>query len=119
MRISISTPKGTIHGVLNDSVAAQTFAAQLPITITFNDLLGREKYGKLPSGISLKGKRIFHFEKSLIAYWSPGNDFVLFYNYDGEPIPAPGLIALGRITKGVSILSELTSSFTASISLSK
>jgi hypothetical protein len=117
MRIEITTPKGIIHGVLNDSKAALTFASLLPLKVSFSDLFGREKYGKLPNGLSLSGARIFQYEKSQIAYWSPGNDLVLFYHHDGAAIPAPGLIALGSITKGLSIIKDLDASFPAAISI--
>ena len=35
-----------------------------------------------------------------IAYWSPGPDLAIYYRQDGESIPPPGIILIGRIDAG-------------------
>ncbi len=39
-----------------------------------------------------------------IAYWSPGPDVAVYYRDDGEEIPNPGIVVIGRIDSGVEVL---------------
>jgi hypothetical protein len=66
-----------------------------------NDLFGREKFGHLPKAISTAGERAHTYEVGEIVYWSPGPDVAIFYRLDGERIPAPGIIVIGKIDSGV------------------
>ena len=71
--------------------------ALLPLTLNMNDLFGREKFGHLPRAISVKGKRTHAYAIGDIAYWSPGPDVAIYYQQDGDKIPDPGIIAIGKI----------------------
>ena len=64
------------------------------------DLFGREKYGPLPRALS-KGERTHSYEVGDIGYWSPGPDVAIYYWNDGEQIPDPGLILIGKIDSGI------------------
>ena len=66
-----------------------------------NDLFRREKFAHLPRAISEEGKRTHTYEIGNVAYWSPGRDVAIFYRHDGEKIPNPGLILIGKIDSGV------------------
>jgi hypothetical protein len=66
-----------------------------------NDLFGREKFAHLPRALSTEGKRTHTSEIGNIAYWSPGSDVAIFYRNDGEKIPPPGLIIIGKTDSGV------------------
>ncbi|WP_373431067.1 cyclophilin-like fold protein [Streptomyces canus] len=35
-----------------------------------------------------------------IVYWSPGPDIAIFYDHDGQSIPAPGIVIHGEIDSG-------------------
>ncbi len=39
-----------------------------------------------------------------IAYWPPGPDAAVFYRHDGQKIPDPGIIVIGKIDSGVEAL---------------
>ena len=41
------------------------------------------------------------YEVGEIAYWSPGPDIAIFYRNDGEKIPNPGIIVIGKSDSGV------------------
>jgi hypothetical protein len=77
----------------------------LPLTLTMSDLFGREKFGHLPRAISDDGKRVRTYAVGDLIYWSPGPDVAIFYRYDGQPIPAPGIIVIGKVESGVKTLS--------------
>ena len=49
-----------------------------------------------------------------IVYWSPGPDVAVYYRDDGEEIPNPGIIVIGRIDSGVEAL-DVPGSFRVTI----
>ena len=99
-RVRITIGDRAIEATLADSDAARDFASLLPLTLAMNDLFRREKFATLPRAISEQGKRTHEYAVGTIGYWPPGPD-AIFYRHDGEPIPDPGLIVIGRIKAGV------------------
>ena len=103
-RVRITIGGKSIEATLADSEAAWDFASLLPITLPMNDLFRREKFAHLPRAISEQGKRTHDYAVGTIGYWPPGPDVAIFYRQDGERIPDPGLIVLGKIKAGVEAL---------------
>lgn len=103
-RVRITIGGKSIEATLADSEAARDFASLLPITLPMNDLFRREKFAHLPRAISEQGKRTHDYAVGTIGYWPPGPDVAIFYRQDGERIPDPGLIVLGKIRAGVEAL---------------
>ena len=101
MKIRLRIGNRPLTGTLIDSKTAQDFVSLLPITLTMNDLFGREKFAHLPQAISTEGKRTHIYEVGDIAYWSPGPDVAIYYQHDGEKIPNPGIIVIGKLDSGV------------------
>src|SRR5687768_13686338 len=95
----------SIEATLADSDAARDFASLLPLTLSMNDLFRREKFAALPRAISERGKRTRDYAVGTIGYWPTGPDVAIFYRHDGERIPAPGLIVIGKVKAGVEALS--------------
>src|SRR5438093_4134919 len=104
VKIKLTIDNKTLTATLADNGTARDFASLLPLTLTMNDLFGREKFGHLPRAISDKGKRTHTYEIGDIAYWSPGPDVAIYYRNDGEKIPDPGIIVIGKIDSGVEAL---------------
>jgi hypothetical protein len=104
VKIRLTTGATTLNATLADNETARDFASLLPLTLTMNDLFRREKYAHLPRAISAGGKREFAYEIGQIIDWSPGPDVAVFYRSDGEPIPSPGIIVLGKVESGVEAL---------------
>jgi hypothetical protein len=77
------------------------FLTLLPLTLRMNDLFKREKFGSLPRAISTSGKATRQYALGEIAYWAPGPDLAVFYRHDGEAIPEPGIIVMGKVTSGL------------------
>ena len=100
MKIRLKVEDKLIMATLIDSKTAQDFVSLLPLTLTMDDLFGREKYGHLPRAISDEGKRTRTYEVGDIVYWSPGPDVAIYYRHDGQAIPAPGIIVIGKIESG-------------------
>jgi hypothetical protein len=105
-RVRIIIGGRSIEATLADSDAARDFVSLLPLTLSMNDLFRREKFAALPRPISEHGKRTRDYAVGTIGYWPPGPDLAIFYRHDGERIPEPGLIAIGKVKSGVEALSE-------------
>ena len=103
IRLTLDNGK-TITATLIDSETTRDFVSLLPLTLTMNDLFGREKFGHLPRAIAEGGKRTRTYEVGQVIYWSPGPDVAIFYRHDGPSIPSPGIIVIGKIDSGVETL---------------
>jgi hypothetical protein len=103
MKIRIICKDKTCTATLVDGPTTRDFVAQLPLTIRMKDLFSREKYGPVPKPISAEGQRSKTYEAGDIGYWSPGNEVAIFYRHDGQEIPAPGIIIIGRIDSGAEV----------------
>src|SRR6266496_5827790 len=104
MKITLEVGDKALTATLIDSKTAHDFVSLLPLTLTMNDLFGREKFAHLPRAISTEGKRTHAYEVGDVAYWAPGPDVAVFYRHDGQKIPAPGVIVIGKIDSGVEEL---------------
>jgi hypothetical protein len=104
MRIRLETENGVITATLIDNETAQDFISLLPLTLTMNDLFRREKFAHLPRAISEHGKRTHTYEVGDVAYWSAGPEVAIFYRHDGQRIPDPGIIVMGKIDSDVEAL---------------
>jgi hypothetical protein len=100
-RVRITIGDKSIEATLADNDAARDFASLLPLTLAMNDLFRREKFATLPRAISERGKRTHDFAVGIIGYWPPGPDVAIFYRQDGERIPDPGLIIIGKIKASI------------------
>ena len=101
MKIRLRIDNKVLTATLADNKTARDFVSLLPLTLTMDDLFGREKFGHLPRAISEEGKRTHTYEIGEIAYWSPGPDVAIYYRNDGEKIPDPGIIVIGKIDSGI------------------
>jgi len=104
MKIRLTVNGKAIMGTLIDSETTRDFTSLLPLTLTMNDLFKREKFGHLPRAISKEGKSTHAYAVGQLAYWSPGPDVAVFYRHDGERIPDPGIIVIGKFGSGVEAL---------------
>jgi 4-carboxymuconolactone decarboxylase len=104
MKIKLTIKGRVLTATLHDNKTAQDFVSLLPLTLTMNDLFGREKYGQLPRSISEAAKRAHSYEVGQIVYWSPGPDVAIFYRNDRQAIPDPGIIVIGQLDSGVEAL---------------
>jgi len=62
MKIRLSVNNKVLTATLADNKTARDFISLLPLTLTMNDLFGREKYARLPRAISQEGKRTHTYQ---------------------------------------------------------
>lgn len=103
MKINITVSGKTVTATVMDNPIAKDFVSLLPLTMSMKDLFGREKFGHLQRALSEKGPRTSRYEVGDIAYWSPTHDFAVYYHQDGETIPSPGIIPIGKIKGGAEV----------------
>src|SRR5437762_8365366 len=104
VKIKLTIDNKILTATLADNATAHDFASLLPLTLTMNDLFRREKFGHLPRAISDRGKRTHTYQIGDLAYWSPSHDVAVYYRQDGQKIPEPGIIVIGKIDSGVEAL---------------
>src|SRR5947209_20241434 len=104
MKIRLKVEDKVMTATLIDSKTTRAFVSLLTLTLTMNDLFRREKFAHLPRAISEEGKRTHTYEIGQVVYWSPGSDVAIFYRHDGEKIPNPGIIVIGKVDSGVTAL---------------
>jgi hypothetical protein len=104
MQIRLTVNDKTITAKVIESPTARDFISLLPLTLTMNDLFKREKFGHLPRTISTDSKHAHTYALGDIAYWSPGPDIAIYYHYDGERIPDPGVVVIAKIGAGLDVL---------------
>jgi hypothetical protein len=104
MKIALTIGDERLTATLVDNKTTQDFVSLLPLTLSMNDLFRREKFAHLPRAVSKQGKRTHTYEVGDVAYWPPGPDVAVFYRHDGQEIPDPGIIVIGKIDAGVEAL---------------
>ncbi len=104
MKLKITIGETILTASLIKSKTTDDFIKLLPFNLTMTDLFGREKYGELLKAISTEGKRSYNYEVGDIGYWSPSHDLAIYYKDDGESIPNPGIIVIGRIESVIKVL---------------
>ena len=104
MKIRLKFENTTLTATLLDNVTTRDFVSLLPLTLPMEDLFGREKFAHLPRAISEGGTRQKSYEVGDLIYWSPSSDVAIYYSHDGESIPEPGIIVMGKIDSGIEAL---------------
>ena len=114
MRIRLTIEGQTATATLNDTPTARDFASLLPLALNMHDLFGREKPGQLARPLTLsKGQATY--QVSDLGYWAPSHDLAIFYADDGQTIPSPGIVIIGRIDSGLEIIADAGGSFRLTI----
>jgi hypothetical protein len=104
LKLRVKVGNKVISASLADSKSARDFASLLPLTLTMKDLFKREKFAHLPRELAEDGERARTYQIGQIIYWPPGPDVAIFYRHDGQTIPSPGIVVLGKVDDGVEVL---------------
>lgn len=104
MKLRLALNGTAITAKVIDSATTRDFISLLPLTLSMNDLFAREKFGQLPRALSTQSKHAHTFALGEIAYWPPGPDLAIFYRHDGESIPDPGIIVIGKVVAHLEAL---------------
>ena len=97
LKLKLTVGDRVVTATLIDSPTTRDFLSQLPLSLTMEDLFGKEKFARLPQALSTAGTRTNTVEVGDLGYWSPSSDVAIYYRTDGEKIPSPGIILIGKI----------------------
>jgi len=114
MPIRLTIDGRTATATLNDTPTARDFTSVLPLTLDMNDLFGREKPGQLPRPLAT-GEGQSTYQVGDLGYWAPSQDLAIFHHDDGQRIPSPGIVIIGRIDTGLDLIVEAGDSFQLTI----
>lgn len=109
MKISIRTDTITLIYELNQSQAARSLYAQLPLTLEIQDYSTNEKIFYPPQELSLEDTPLADAKQGTLAYYAPWGDVVLFYDDFGK---GSQLYALGEIISGKEQIENLQGNVT-------
>jgi hypothetical protein len=110
VRIQLTVGSRHATATLRDNATARDFASLLPVTLSMGDLFGREKPGALPRPLTA-GHGQSAYQAGDLGYWSPGHELAIYYRDDGQRIPAPGIVIIGRIDSGLSAIATAGDTF--------
>ena len=100
--VKVTVGDQTFTAELYDNPTAHDLAAQLPLTLTMDDLNGLEKTGPLPRALTTHGApRGSDPEPNEIGYYTPGHDLVLYY---GDVGYYNGIIRIGRFDTAIDAI---------------
>lgn len=117
-RVLLRMPNGLATATLDDTPAARTFAAMLPLRLSLRDAMGQAKSGRLPSPIGVMGAQPVN-DPSVgeLYYWAPSNTVAIFYDDLGHSVPPPGLVRLGVVDGGHTSITAAGDRFPVRIEL--
>lgn len=97
-----------------DNSASRDFLAQLPLTVTFEDYVGKEKISILQKKLSADNVQSGNQpKKGDFAYYSPWGNVAIFYKGNGDA--SNDLIILGQIESGKENFENIQGDFTVHI----
>ena len=115
-RVVLRLSDGTATATLEDTAAAQQFAALLPLQVTLRDPMDQAKSGRLPAALAVAdADRVIDPEVAGLYYWPPSGDIGIVYNDLGQTVPPPGMVQLGTVTNGLPNIASAGNRFTVSI----
>ena len=104
MNIRIEADDRVIEAVLDDSAAAKSFAALLPLKLTLTDYAATEKISDLPARLATDGAPPgITPVAGDITYYAPWGNLAIFHKGFRY---SEGLVKLGRIRNGLEILQQ-------------
>lgn len=83
--------------VLYDNVAARELKARLPLTVSLNRG-GRDYCGDIPALKYDEAQVQNGYRNGQLAYWIPGQDFVIFIEKEESGANVNGVVVLGEIS---------------------
>jgi hypothetical protein len=111
--IRIRIGNQTLDATVWDTPAGRDLLAQLPRTLSFNDLNGEEKVGHLEQALTMNGMpRGDDPRVGDIGWYAPWGNLVFYY---GDIRYWDGIARIGRIKGDLSTISDQTGDFTATL----
>ena len=108
-QISVEFSGGTVIYALNNSAAAASLYAQLPLTVQVEDYSTNEKIFYPPEELDTSDAPLAQGGAGTLAYYEPWGDVVLFY---GGYSANASLFELGQVVSGGELVAEMSGTIT-------
>ncbi|WP_181444636.1 cyclophilin-like fold protein [Bacillus sp. 03113] len=114
LRIKLTFNNEEVIVKMYDNPASRDFLAQLPLTVTFEDYVGKEKISILQKRLSADNEQSGNQpKKGDFTYYSPWGNLAIFYK--GIEDTSNDLIILGQIESGKENFENIQGDFTVHI----
>ena len=108
-QITVTWDENQIRCELNDSPAAHSLLAQLPMTIEVEDDSTNEKIFYPSTPLETADSPLAQAGAGTLAYYEPWGDVVFFY---GDYNENPGLFELGQVVSGAELIAHMSGTIT-------
>ena len=108
-QIAVQFDGGSVVYELNDSAAAASLYAQLPLTIAVEDFSTNEKIFYPPEELDTGDAPLAQAGAGTLAYYAPWGDVVMFFD---DYSPNSSLYELGQAVSGGELISEISGAVT-------
>ena len=108
-QITVTWDENQILCELNDSPAAHSLLAQLPMTIEVEDYSTNEKIFYPSTPLETVDSPLAQAGAGTLAYYEPWGDVVFFY---GDYNENPGLFELGQVVSGAELIAQMSGTIT-------
>ena len=102
--MKIQATSGENHAVIvmENNATAKDFLSILPVTVKFEEIHSREKYGDIDRHLEEKDARVKTYEVGEFVYWDKGPGVAVFYRQGNNEI-SDGIIRIGHIESGMEL----------------
>ncbi len=108
-QISVRSGDNTIIYALNDSRAATSLYAMLPLSVEVEDYSDNEKIFYPQEDLDISDAPLAQGKSGTLAYYEPWGDVVFFY---GDYNENPGLFELGQVISGEEFINQMSGTIT-------
>jgi hypothetical protein len=116
VRIELVVGESIATATLDDTPQARELVAMLPASVEMDDSFGQAKTGRSPRALDVAdATRSRRYSAGDLSYWSPSGKLAIVYDALGELVPPPGLVRLGTVDAGLSVIASAGNHVTITI----
>lgn len=113
--ITVTVGNASFPGVLYDNAAARELFSRLPVNFSLSRG-SRDYCGNMGIPLSHEEKDVQNgYRNGDLAWWLPGNDFVIFTEREESSGEVEGCVILGRLLSGVEEIRDMGRSITVTV----
>lgn len=117
--ITLTIGNTVIPAYLNNTTAAQDLIAHLPVKVKLADS-DNDYCGDINPPLAYKKEEVkYGYKNGDLAFWTAGNDFVIFIHGEEKSANTGNLVIIGKVTSGLEKIHSLGSSIDVTIALAE
>lgn len=117
--ITLTVGKTVLSGYLNNTRTARDLISRLPVTLNLNR--GFHDYcGEITPALPYDEDDIQNgWKNGDLAFWTTGNDFVLFYNDEENSSSTGNIVNIGSVTSSINLVRSLGDNINVTVALAE